>query len=633
MKRIFLTLLILMWCGSAWGATYYLADAAAGSGNGSSCANAVAYTTFSSITAGDTAYLCGTITHALTTNHDGTTGAGQVYLYPALTKYGASSNGGATITTSSGTALYVTKNYWNIAGLTWDGSGTNTNAPLYIDGTSANSSVTDCVLKNWGGNLTIKGVNTLIAKNDFQGVFSVTNNAAIIIKSNGSVATSGTFEWNKIRAGTKSTSHGIQLQSSTYHPNWNFYNDEIYPYFATPTAAIWSSATGGTSVLYNNIVAGNIQNTASHTITNSNNDVIPYGKSPTTNYLLNVTPGAGTICSNPKKKHYSRQGYIIFSVDDGGNAVYAADMATILAGYGKHMMWAVSGYEAATYATQMQAIAASGNDIGVHAYNHADVTLAGDLNLETVTAKSTIESTVGNGYVAKTYVYPGNISNPTVRAAVKTAGFTNSPGAAGTSNANDTLSNFDIYQYYRIDPTVLQVATCGGSIRDETSVRCNIRALAITAAENGLVYNLTFHDPLAIGFANDAPGRISMQNTITWLLDGISKIPEISVVNNSEFANTVRTSGNWVTTADPVMTRAIWTDQFDGSLLRNSPAINAGTNLCVTLTTATDFAGKPVCTGGVYVGKGSAPEIGAYEYIPKLTGGSSFQNFNFSWGW
>lgn len=44
-----------------------------------------------------------------------------------------------------------------------------------------------------------------------------------------------------------------------------------------------------------------------------------------------------------------------------------------------------------------------------------------------------------------------------------------------------------------------------------------------------------------------------------------------------------------------------------------SPATNAGLDVCATLIDATDMAGKPVCAGGVFVGVGSAPDIGAYE--------------------
>lgn len=49
-------------------------------------------------------------------------------------------------------------------------------------------------------------------------------------------------------------------------------------------------------------------------------------------------------------------------------------------------------------------------------------------------------------------------------------------------------------------------------------------------------------------------------------------------------------------------------------LASSSPAIGAGTSLCSALVSAVDLAGKTVCQGGVYVGGGAAPSIGAYNY-------------------
>ena len=53
---------------------------------------------------------------------------------------------------------------------------------------------------------------------------------------------------------------------------------------------------------------------------------------------------------------------------------------------------------------------------------------------------------------------------------------------------------------------------------------------------------------------------------------------------------------------------------YDLHLTATSSAINAGIDVCASLVDATDIAGNAVCTGGTFVGKGSAPDIGAYEY-------------------
>jgi hypothetical protein len=112
---------------------------------------------------------------------------------------------------------------------------------------------------------------------------------------------------------------------------------------------------------------------------------------------------------------------------------------------------------------------------------------------------------------------------------------------------------------------------------------------------------------------------------------------ENTTVKNTIFNGTttdINTTGGTATTAGNLAhtTDAKFVSVTDYYLLPTSPAINAGANLCATLVNSTDFAGRPVCVNSVYVGKGSAPEIGAYEYWP-LDGGSSFQKFNLGFSW
>jgi len=78
MKKIFLTILIvLLFASPVYCADYYIAQSAAGSGDGSSCANADAiadltWGTGNMVKAGDTLHLCGTITSTLTIGASGT---------------------------------------------------------------------------------------------------------------------------------------------------------------------------------------------------------------------------------------------------------------------------------------------------------------------------------------------------------------------------------------------------------------------------------------------------------------------------------------------------------------------------------------------------------------------------------
>lgn len=80
---------------------------------------------------------------------------------------------------------------------------------------------------------------------------------------------------------------------------------------------------------------------------------------------------------------------------------------------------------------------------------------------------------------------------------------------------------------------------------------------------------------------------------------------------------------NSPTPADP-----LFVSSTDFHLLSGSPAINKGTP-CAEGETSVDFVGIPVCTGGVYVGKGSAREIGAYEFIKSGKKFSPFTGFLF----
>ena len=103
----------------------------------------------------------------------------------------------------------------------------------------------------------------------------------------------------------------------------------------------------------------------------------------------------------------------------------------------------------------------------------------------------------------------------------------------------------------------------------------------------------------------------------------------------SDLANTIRAGGSWI---DGGSGNYYYSGNYSDlmgignyRLKKSSPLVNAGANLCATLVNSTDAAGKPVCSGGVYVGKGSAPEIGAYEFIPKLMGNGGWGFGGFSW--
>lgn len=103
MKRVLiLTAFILLLPVWAWGATYYVADSAAGDGSGDSYANrmSVASHNADTYTAGDVIYLCGTIPSRVTPPNSGSGGTYITY-YSCEVAHGASDDDAATLTRGS----------------------------------------------------------------------------------------------------------------------------------------------------------------------------------------------------------------------------------------------------------------------------------------------------------------------------------------------------------------------------------------------------------------------------------------------------------------------------------------------------------------------------------------------------
>ena len=661
-KLALVVLAMLLIGGQAWGATRYLAQSAAGLGNASSCADAAANTSFASATAGDTVFLCGTFTSNLTSNHDGTNATtGAVKVYPALTKYGASSDTDTLLTGN----LIINHDYWQLYGLSGNGNGTTSYGVIFA-GTSDYGEMHDCTWDDFVGPAAhLRGTNQNITGNKFRGSI---DSYSVYIKGSATGASSGVFAYNIIKSSTKRAANRIKVETETGHPSWVFINNEVYCHYGD---CWYSSASGGTSELYNNIIVGNIRNAnAGHTVTNSNNTILPWGKDPDLNYLTNVTPGAGTLYSDTKKISYSKAGYVSFTIDDVDSYQKMSDLAAIINGYGKHMTWAVQikGLTETAVGNQalLQSLVAAGNDIASHSFSHpnltnttalsvtgragstptvdiaciqsgdsstwtgtmllkeggstvktitldsltlaalatsiaaqsgwsatpnagagngnakstclADITgtsVAGATNIlfdldklhqvEITESKSTLDTLIGGGYSVVSYVYPGNAHDATARAALVTAGYKNSPGVEGTSNTQDKLQSFDIYQYYRYACEDFRNATCGGSADDETSVRCNARALGILAAEFGLGINVRIHASPA--------GQTLTSDQFTWVIDELLKIPGVNIVSQSEFYDIIK--AGWSTSDDITFAKTAWTDASNFKLQPTSPCIDA----------------------------------------------------------
>lgn len=116
MKRLFLSILfVLLAATGARAATYYVAQSSAGSGNGSSYANRMSVSSHNaaSFSAGDTIYLCGTITSQVTVPSSGSAAGG----YITYDSY-ESSPAMLTANSSDGTFFATGKDYITVTGIT-----------------------------------------------------------------------------------------------------------------------------------------------------------------------------------------------------------------------------------------------------------------------------------------------------------------------------------------------------------------------------------------------------------------------------------------------------------------------------------------------------------------------------------
>jgi hypothetical protein len=222
---------------------------------------------------------------------------------------------------------------------------------------------------------------------------------------------------------------------------------------------------------------------------------------------------------------------------------------------------------------------------------------------EIVDPKAWLETTIGGSYTVKTFSPPGSATDETLQDAIKATGIL---GARGSSTGGRFLNNLTIFD--------VRVYASGHAVygdKTEAVLTRNGAALALMAVSTGRIYSLLTHNATELS-----------SDEIGYFMNGVLSVQGIEVVTLSTAIDHIRTSGNWTDAdADNERWTRTFTDASNYILKAGSPAINTGTDLCATLVTATDMAGRAVCTAGVYVGSGGSPEIGAYEFIP--SGGNS----------
>lgn len=214
----------------------------------------------------------------------------------------------------------------------------------------------------------------------------------------------------------------------------------------------------------------------------------------------------------------------------------------------------------------------------------------------------------GATYVTNSFGHPYNTKGTLDIAAVKAAGYT-----SGRNYGYQTLGSFNLYTILCIESGSVIGATAADTKKNMYSVLSN-------AAYYGQVIFILSH--------KDTEISTTTENGWQAILDAIAEFgSDIQVKSAQEVAAIVRASP-WTYAAETGISTRTYTTFGDFRLRANSPAIDAGTNLCATLTTATDYAGKPVCVGGAYVGRLN-PEIGAYEF--PTVGQSTQKNLNLLW--
>jgi hypothetical protein len=240
----------------------------------------------------------------------------------------------------------------------------------------------------------------------------------------------------------------------------------------------------------------------------------------------------------------------------------------------------------------------------------------GYYKVELKDTKTLIEAAIGS--TTPLFVTPGANSSSNLQTVAKAVGYLALRGTQedDATNSNWLGASYNIFKGAGLAATRLIGANDAGTI-------ANAKALAEMVAESGSIIYV---------FAHNYSGSPDFTNA-QWelVLSAWVQYSDITVTSADTVINAIVSGGLWATADDITYTRT-YTDQSDYRLRAGSSAINAGADLCGTLVTATDMAGRAVCTTSTYVGKGTYPEIGAYEFWPSgggIFGGSGGWNFRF----
>lgn len=239
---------------------------------------------------------------------------------------------------------------------------------------------------------------------------------------------------------------------------------------------------------------------------------------------------------------------------------------------------------------------------------------AGLFKAEMVTPKAWLADTIINGagnvtdpqtaatYVVNSFGSPYNTRSALSIAAAKAAGFT-----SGRNYGYQTHASTNLYTLHTYNSSKIIGATTA-------LTKANMRSILANAAYYGQVVYILGH--------KEAEISTTEENGWQAILDTIAEFgPAIQVKSGQEVAAILRASPWTYAAATGISTRT-YTTYGTYKLRTNSPALNAGTDICASYT-GTDYYGKTVCTGGNYMGRLST-EIGIADFptVGQGAGGS-----------
>ena len=608
MKRIVLfCLLAMLWMQTgAWGATYYAKPSGTNpstaiqyKSGASGCSDASGWTDNSTLQIALTALgatgtfnVCpgtytGTMindsTHGLTIINNGVTlagaGSSQTILdYSGITATCLLVNGGVTGAKING--LTIKNGASNQKGLFLGGGSTTIN-DVVLDGNGV-------ALYMQSADTTAHVLNDLVVKNStstsYWGINFSANNSA-------------TFNY-PIFSNNK-TGFRVYNSSNLTWNNPDFIGDQATSIFTT-------GATGTPVVVVNNpLIAGSkaqsavFTNAATVSFTVNNPVSLPTGYNPITYpsaFGTNITVN-NSIVADPKYKTPSKEAIVVFQIDDDNNVQQWLDVSNYAySHYGyktTYSLWGGNTLSAQTW-LDLAARVANGHELSVHGQNRWDTMSHADAATDITTNITAIQTNVP-GYTVTTAAYPGGFRSADNISYLQSLGLI---GARAVNDANTTLS-LEVSKVFELQAYDLP-STVG-----TTNIATNIAAILHAAANNGWIV-------VFMGHAATEYSLASWQTLIDTVASMASTTTRIRVMTLHDAITYIKANGS---TADGGLTytRTI-TSAPDYHLLPGSPAINAGANLCATLVNSTDYDGNAVCSAGSFVGVGSAPDIGAYEF-------------------